>query len=121
MDDEDWIDTKVLDKYRTPLKIIGLFALVVAAIIYGQNQYIIGRSDQCMDMDGYLFYEDDYLCMGEPWLSDNGFIVDKEKKQLKRRIMRLESNLSNFNWSSIKINLTELGLDENGSFINETA
>lgn len=126
--EEDWIDPQTSKKigqylkdYKTIIKIIGLFALLMAAVVYGQNQYVLGRSDQCIDMDGFLFYENDYLCMQEPWLSEHGFTLDKEKKQLRRQIQPLTTNLTNFNWSSIKVNLTELGLDENGSFINETA
>jgi hypothetical protein len=120
--EEDWFNpdagkklSKSLDKYRTPLKIVGLFALVVAAILYGQNQYIAGRADQCIDMDGFLFYDEDYLCKQEPWLSENGLILDKQRKQLKRQIRPLETNISDFNWSSIYINLTELGLEGNES------
>jgi len=72
-------------KYKTCFKIIGIFALFVAALIYGEFKYYDGRLDECIDHDGFLTVDpisNDFVCTDSKELKEKGLIIDYKNKKL---------------------------------------
>ena len=70
-------------KFKTPIKIIGIFCFIVAALIYGDYQYLHGKFDQCLDQNGFLLMDHGATtCLNAQELAVKGFTLDKPHKRL---------------------------------------
>lgn len=86
-------------KYNISFKIIGIFCMIMAGIIYGEYQYTQGSLDTCIDSGGYLIANGTISkCLNSSELLQRGFILDKEHKVL------IKQAYASFNYSFIDPN-----------------
>jgi len=89
-------------KFKTSIKIIGLFCILVAAFLYAELRHIEGRRIQCFEDGGFLFRDDKgfYICESVENIKDKGYIINDYKSLSKlpanyNNSVNLEWNLGN--------------------------
>jgi hypothetical protein len=73
--------------WKKCFRLIGLFALIVAALIYGEYKYYNGRLDECIANDGFLMLDSDInlpVCVSSDELVKDGWVIDKESKTISK-------------------------------------
>ena len=92
----------LMDKrYITVFKIIGVFAIVVGALIYGEMKFYQGMQKQCYLDGGFLMQngKGEPSCEKKEVLEERGWVVVDEKTLSP--LIKDDNNLDGYDWEWI--------------------
>jgi len=86
----------VMEKFKIPIKIIGVAAIIMAFFLLGFGKYHEGRFDECLEHDGFYLAKEkfegiypsmnDFECIPGDVLLKQGLEIDKANKVLVKRL-----------------------------------